>query len=127
MTNEEKKALFIISGGLLLFFLFKPRLGKMNADTKLNFTTEEDDPKYRKKMKKPVLSINTLKSNPKANKGFVALKAYVEAYNNGESQSVLDDLNREFAKDLQMKVYRRKSDNKIVVCDLDGKEILVNN
>jgi hypothetical protein len=40
---------------------------------------------------------------------------------------VLDELNREFAREFQCKVYRRKSDNKLVVCDLEGKEIMVNN
>jgi hypothetical protein len=127
MTNDHKKALFVVGVGLLVFWIFKPKLNRVTSETKLNYTDKEIDPKDRKPMKSPTMSSQTAKTNPMAKNGFAALKAYVDAYNNGESQSVLDELNREFAKEFKVKVYRRKSDSKLVVCDLDGKEIMVNN
>lgn len=127
VTDDQKKALLIFGTSILLFWLFKPKLNKVKHDTNLNFTNEEDSPKDRKKMTAPTLSAKTLKANPHVKDAFGCLKAYIEAYNNGEPQSVLNELNREFAKEFKVKVYRRKSDGKVVVCDLSGKEILVNN
>jgi hypothetical protein len=127
MTTEQKKAIFIFSAGLLLFWIFKPKMKKVNADTNFNLTEKEDNPSDRKKMSEPTMSDATAKANPQAKNAFGALKAYISAYNNGEPQNVLDDLNREFAKEFKVKVYRRKSDGKLVVCDLSGKEIMVNN
>jgi hypothetical protein len=127
MTTEQKKAIFIFSAGLLLFWIFKPKMKKVNADTNFNLSEKEDNPSDRKKMSEPTMSDATAKANPQAKNAFGALKAYISAYNNGEPQNVLDDLNREFAKEFKVKVYRRKSDGKLVVCDLSGKEIMVNN
>jgi hypothetical protein len=127
ITNDHKKALFVVGMGLLVFWFFKPKLNVVNSDTKLNYSEKEDDPKDRKPMKSPTMSTQTSKTNPMAKNGFAALKTYIDAYNNGESQSTLDELNREFAKEFKVKVYRRKSDSKLVVCDLEGKEIMINN
>jgi hypothetical protein len=127
LTNDHKKALLIFGGGLLLFSIFRPNLKKQNTKSNLRFADVEDEPSKRKKMSEPTMSEQTAKKNPQAKNAFGALKAYISAYNNGEPQEVLDELNREFAKEFKVKVYRRKSDNKLVVCDLDGKEIMVNN
>jgi len=127
MTTEQKKALFILSVGVLLFWIFKPKIKKPNAETNVNLSNEEDNPKDRKKMTTPTMGSDVAKKNPMSKNCFAALKAYIDAYNNGEPQSVLDELNREFAKEFKCKVYRRKSDDKLVVCDLQGKEIMVNN
>ena len=127
MTTEQKKAIFIFSAGFILFWLFKPKMKIVNADTNLKLHDKEDDPKSRTKMTAPTMSTSDAKNNPQAKNAFGSLKAYISAYNNGEPQSVLDDLNREFAKEFKVKVYRRKSDGKLVVCDLSGKEIMVNN
>jgi len=53
------------------------------------------------------------------------LSAYIAAYNAKEPQSVLDDLNTEISDSYGLKVYRRRSDNKLVVSDLNGDDILV--
>ena len=130
LTDDHKKALFVFASGLLLFWIFKPKLVKNTSDNtaqNVKYSEAEPDPKLRKPMSTPTLSSKSASANPMAKTGFAALKAYIEAYNNGEPQTVLDDLNREFAKEFKVKVYRRKSDNKLVVCDLAGKEILVNN
>jgi hypothetical protein len=126
MTLEQKKALFILGSGLFLFWLFKPKLNKVNAQTKLTLSDKEADPKDRKKIDAPTINSADAK-DPIVKNSFGALKGYIDAYNNGEPQSVLDDLNREFAKEFKVKVYRRKGDGKLVVCDLSGKEIIVNN
>ena len=127
MTNEHKKALLVFGAGILLFYFFKPKMNKPNASTNIKVTDAEEDPKDRKKMSTPTLSAKDMGTDPKVKNAFACLKAYISAYNNSEPQSVLDELNREFAKEFKCKVYRRKSDNKLVVCDLEGKEIMVNN
>ena len=127
MTDLQKKALLVFGGGILLFFIFKPKMKKPNATTNIKVRDKEEDPKDRKKMSAPTLTAKDMGTNPMVKNGFACLKAYISAYNNGEPQSVLDELNREFAKEFKCKVYRRKSDNKLVVCDLEGKEIMVNN
>ena len=127
MTNEHKKALLIFGVGFLLFLVIKPKTKKVLPTDNLNFSDEEQSPKNRKKLTAPTISKGDAKANPMASNAFIALKAYIAAYNNNEPQSVLDELNREMAKEFKVKVYRRKSDGKLVVCDLKGKEILVNN
>jgi hypothetical protein len=126
MKHEHQKALFVFGVGFLLFWLVKPKMKKLKSG-ELNFAGEEKDPSARDKMKDPTIDPKSIEKNEKAKNGFAALKAYVSAYNNKEPQSVLDELNREFAKEFKVKVYRRKSDDKLVVCDLEGKEIIVNN
>lgn len=127
MNDSIKKALLIFSAGFILFLLIKPKPKKKELGESVNFSDEEENPKNRKKMDEPTMSSKDAKLNPAAKNAFAALKAYISAYNNGEPQSVLDELNREMAKEFKVKVYRRKSDGKLVVCDLGGKEILVNN
>ena len=126
LTNDHKKALLVFGAGFLLFWIFKPKMKKVNADTKLNFADEVDSPKDRKKIDVPTIDAGSMKDSL-IRSGFGALKGYIDAYNNGEPQEVLDKLNREFAKEFKVKVYKRKSDGKLVVCDLQGKEIMVNN
>jgi hypothetical protein len=126
LTNDHKKALFVFGAGFLLFWIFKPRVKKVTAETNLNFADEVERPKDRKKIEVPTIDAKDMK-DAKIRNSFGALKGYIDAYNNGEPQEVLDKLNREFAKEFKVKVYKRKSDGKLVVCDLQGKEILVNN
>jgi hypothetical protein len=127
MTDNNKKTILIFSLAFLLFMVVKPKKKKMNAQSNLKLSEEEDSPKDRTPMKVPTMSSKTAQKNPQVKNAFACLKGYVDAYNNGEPQSVLDELNREFAKEFSCKVYRRKSDRKLVVTDLEGKEILVNN
>jgi hypothetical protein len=126
LTDKQKQAILMFGGGLLLFFLLKPLIKKNTAKTNIKVTDTVESPKDRKKVDTPTANANDLK-DPIVKSSFGALKGYIDAYNNGETQSVLDELNREFAKEFKVKVYKRKSDGKFVVCDLEGKEILVNN
>jgi hypothetical protein len=126
LTDNHKKFLLVFGGGFLLFLLFKPKRKKITAETNLNFSDDVDSPKDRKKITEPTIDAKEMKDT-KIRNSFGALKGYIDAYNNGEPKEVLDKLNREFAKEFKCKVYQRKSDGKLVVCDLSGKEILVNN
>lgn len=54
-----------------------------------------------------------------------ALTAYTLALEKGEDQSLLNDLNTQFAGEYGLRVYQRKSDGKIVATDLSGKEVKV--
>ena len=127
MTQDTKKALFIFGAGFLLFLIFKPKMKRITAETNLKYEDEADNPKNREKIPTPTMNAKSAAKHPLAKGGFIALKAYVDAYNNGEPQKVLDELNTEFAKEYKVKVYRRKSDKKLVVTDLNGNEIMVNN
>lgn len=126
LTNDHKKAMLVFGAGILLFLLFMPK-AKKKTQGFMNFSDEVESPNERSPLKAPTISKKDAAKNPKAANAFAALKGYVAAYNNKEPQSVLDELNREFAKEFQVKVYKRKSDGKLVVCDLEGKEILINN
>lgn len=111
MNDNLKKALIIFGGGFLLFWLFKDKgIGKNKNNEKID--TPEVDGKE-------------LANKQKAN-AFIALKAYIDAVNNRENDKALDELNREFAKELKVRVYKRSSDGVVVVSDLKGKVLLEN-
>lgn len=126
LSFEHKKAMFIFGAGVLLFLLIKPK-NKKTKSGMLNFSSEDEAPESRVKLKEPTMSAKDAKKNPQARNAFAALKGYIAAYNNKEPQSVLNELNSEFEKEFKVKVHKRKSDGKLVVCDLNGKEILINN
>jgi hypothetical protein len=113
MNDNIKKAIVVIGGGVLLFWLVKD-FGIMGKEKKK--TKKEDEPNIDPK---------ELKNKRKAN-AFVAVKAYIDAINNRESEKALDELNREFAKELKVRVYRRSKDGVIVATDLQGNVILEN-
>lgn len=111
MNDNLKKALIIFGGGFILYWLFKDKgLSDMKKDEKIE--TPEVDGKQ-------------LGNKAKAN-AFIALKAYIDAVNNRENEKALEELNREFAKELKVRVYKRSSDGVIVVSDLSGKVLLEN-
>jgi len=113
MNDNIKKAIVVIGGGVLLFWLVKD-FGIMGKEKKK--TKKEDEPNIDPK---------ELKNKRKAN-AFVAVKAYIDAINNRENEKALDELNREFAKELKVRVYRRSKDGVIVATDLQGNVILEN-
>jgi len=111
MNDNLKKALIIFGGGFILFWLFKDKGMK--------------DMKKDEKIETPEVDGKELANKAKAN-AFIALKAYIDAVNNRENEKALDELNREFAKELKVRVYRRSSDGVVVVSDLRGKVLLEN-
>ena len=125
MSESLKKAAFVFGVGYLLFWLFKPKVRK---SFELGETAvKEVEPKERTPIAEPTMSKKDAKENPTAANAFTALKAYISAYNAGEPQSALDELNIEFGKEYGMNVYRRRQDNKLAVKDLNNKDIIVNN
>lgn len=125
LSDNTKKALFYFGTAFLLFWIVKPKTRKsLEVGSK---DMKEPEPKDREKIKAPTMSSKDAKANPTAAKAFTALKAYVDAYNAGEPQDKLDELNEITGKELGMQVYRRRSDNKLAVKDLNGKDIIVNN
>jgi len=125
MNDSLKKAAFVFGVGYLIFWLFKPKSRKSFEKGKT--AMQELDPKERTPITEPTMSKKDAKANPTASKAFTALKAYIAAYNAGEPQSALDELNIELGKEMGMNVYRRRQDNKLAVKDLNDKDIIVNN
>lgn len=112
MNDNIKKALVVFGGGIILFWLFRDASwlkGKKKSE----------------KVKAPDIDPSELKNKKKAN-AFIALKAYIDALNNRESEKVLNDLNKEFAKELKVRVYKRSKDDVIVAADLNGNVIIEN-
>ena len=125
MNESLKKAAFVFGVGYLLFWLFKPKVRK---SFELGETAvKEVEPKERTPIAEPTMSKKDAKENPTAANAFTALKAYISAYNAGEPQSALDELNIELGKEYGMNVYRRRQDNTRAVKDLNNKDIIVNN
>jgi hypothetical protein len=54
---------------------------------------------------------------------YLALCAYIDAYNNNETESTLRDLREAFQKDLSIIIYEDEN-NKLAVKSVDGKDIL---
>ena len=112
MNDNIKKAIVVLGGGVVLFWLFKDARWLTGKKKKEKIESPQIDPKE-------------LTNKKKAN-AFIALKAYIDALNNRETEKVLDELNREFAKDLKVRVYKRSKDGVIVASDLQGNVILEN-
>lgn len=112
MNDNIKKALVVFGGGIVLFWLFRDTSWIKGKKKKEKIEAVEIDPKE-------------LQNKRKAS-AFIALKAYVDAINNRETDKVLDELNREFARELKVRVYKRSKDGVIVATDLKGNVILEN-
>ncbi len=125
MNDNIKKAILIFGVGFVIYFIARPKQKKSLAAG--DKSVKEDDPKERGKLKTPVLTPeDRKKSSAQTVKAFDALSAYVAAYNAGEPQDALDELNRELSKEFGMTVYRRRDTGKLAVKDLQGKDIMHN-
>ena len=128
LSESAKKALFVFGSAFVLFFLFRRKKNGSGGGA-MNFSGGADaipDASSREKVAIPKMSKQEASKNRKSKDAYVALKAYMTAYNSGESKSALDELNREMSKELGVKVYRKASDGRFIVTDLAGKEILSN-
>lgn len=124
MNDNDKKALLVFGSAFALFFLFGSK--KKTDSLNLNSDDSVPAPDKREKVSIPKMNPKDASKNGKSKDALISLKAYISAYNNKEPQSALDELNREIAKDMGLKVYRRASDGKFIVTDLQGKEIMSN-
>ena len=125
MQETTKKAILVFGGAALLYWIFKPKPRKSLVVG--NTAVQEVAPEERAKITPPTMTKSDAKANPQAAKAFKVLKSYIDAYNNGETQATLDELNGEFGNSYGMTVYRRRQDNKLAVKDLNGNDIIVNN
>lgn len=115
MNDKLKKVLVVFGGGIVLYWLFK--------DTTLFGMKTSKGKSNEGKVRTPDIDAKDIKNKDQAN-GFVALKAYVDAVNNGENAKALEELNREFSKDLKVRVHKRTKDGAIIVSDLKGNVII---
>ena len=128
MERKDAQTLFklaIVFG--LSYFVFKvitpkPRksleLGKIEVK---EVEVEERD--YI--MPPPMLSDDEAQQNPLVASAYVALGVYIQNYNDGATTDELDNgVNKELASDLGMKVYRRRTDGKLVVKNLNDQDLV---
>lgn len=132
MNANEKTAVMVFSASLLVFWFFiKPKIkvkkatsddgGKLSMD---GFTEPEDDVVSRQPVKVPSINPAELK-NKKVFDAFNALKAYVTAWNAGESKADLAQMVKDIRRRYSVSVYR-KADGRIAVSDITGNDIIVN-
>jgi hypothetical protein len=132
MNTSEKTAVLVFSASFVVFwFLIKPRIrlkksgtgsaGKASMD---GFTDKEDDVVSRQPIKVPSINPSELK-NRKVFDAFNALKAYITAWNAGESKADLNQMAKDIRFRYSVNVYR-KSDGRLAVSDAAGNDIIVN-
>jgi len=107
-----KEAVIVLLLAATLFLVFKPKKeSAANSD------------KTIKQYKIPKLTEEQIMSNPLVEDAYVALTAYITAYNAGESQSFLDELCKDIRSEYQMQVVV-SSVGFLSVEDLKGNEII---
>lgn len=106
MNPNLKKALLIFGGGIILFLAFKKIRPVGGRKIKEKFTSSDEEPNSEQKKN-----------------AFIILKAYSEAKKAGENKIFLDEMNAEFAKEYQLRVYTDKGSGKLFAADLEGNKI----
>jgi hypothetical protein len=106
MNTNLKKALLIFGGGFILFWAFK-KIKPIGGSVKSKKSEES----------------KSLSDSDKKNAAIV-LTAYKDAKKAGESKAFLDEMNSEFAKEYQLRVYTDKGTGKLFVADLDGNKVI---
>ncbi len=127
MDKAEGQKLFILAviavGGYYASKLIMPQPKKSLAMGAIEM--KEDSPSDRTPITTPVFDEAEFANNPKASDAATSLIAYVAAYNAGEPQETLDMLNDQIKTDYGLKVYRRRTDNKLAVKDMSDTDVLV--
>lgn len=106
MNNNLKKALLIFGGGLLVYWAFKKLKPIGSTDSKKSGPTSVSAPTDEQKKN-----------------AAIALKAYEDAEGAGESVSFLGDMNKEFSKELGVRVQKDKGSGNLFASDLKGNKI----
>lgn len=133
LNNNQKTAILVFSASLLAFLFFvKPGLKAPGTKKKHSGNTssmdgfsESEDITKRQPIKEPTINAKELKKSQVVNDAYTALKTYVAAWNAGEKQSDLNQLVRDLRRSFSVTVYK-KADGRIAVCDIKGKDILIN-
>jgi hypothetical protein len=106
MNTNLKKALLIFGGGLLVYWAFKKLKPIGSTSSKKSSTSSVSAPTEEQKKN-----------------AAIALKAYEDAQSAGESLSFLGDMNKEFSKELGVRVQTDKGSGNLFASDLKGNKI----
>jgi hypothetical protein len=118
-SNDSLKQLILITGvSLLIFWIFKP---KGDGEGKSIFSSSSG----RKIIRKPILSEDDLQDDY-LRSAYECLCAYIDAYNEQESDKVLIEMKDDFKTDIGIVIYE-DANGKLAVRDTEGNDILVNN
>jgi len=109
---KVKEAVIVLLLAATLFLVFKPKERKAASENKTV-----------KQYKIPNITEEQMASNPLVQDAYIALTAYITAYNAGESQDFLDELCMSIKKEYFMQIVILSS-GVISVEDLKGNEIL---
>jgi hypothetical protein len=107
MNTNLKKALLIFGGGLFVYWAFKKLKPIGATGSKKSSSSSSSAPPTEEQKKNAA----------------IALKAYEDAQNAGESVSFLGDMNKEFAKELGVRVQTEKGSGNLFASDLKGNKI----
>lgn len=119
MQNESLKKLFFIVGvSAVLYILFRP---KGNKESLLSSFGKN---KKGGAIKKPLIDDEDLQHD-EIRLSYEALCAYIDAYNDGESESSLQAIKDGFKEEMGIEIYTDPS-GKLAVKNLAGDDILVN-
>ena len=117
------KVLFVFGGAYLAFKALtpKPRKSTKIGNLEVVELAQEERPFIQPP---PLMDESQAQTNPKSSNAHLALSVYIDAMNSGATTAELDKVNSELSNDLGLKVYRRRSDNKIVVKDLNDNDVM---
>ena len=120
MNDSVKKAIVIFGLGVIIFwFVVRPRMVKKEADAANETPTPRTD-----KIAMPNYNQDDLNKNEKAADAIETLEAYIEAYNAGESDVKLVELNNGLKEIKGMSVIK-DDDHTVRVVDLNNNDILI--
>ena len=105
MNTNVKKALLIFGGGFLVYWAFT-KIIPIGGRSKTKKSDKKSDVQPDKK------------------NAIIALRAYGEAMKAGENKQFLDEMNSEFTKQYNLKIYTEKGSGKLFAADLDGNKII---
>lgn len=111
MNDSFKKAVIIFTSSAIIFFVLKKVLKYDKKELQTN----------RNKYLKPSIENEDIKDEL-TNNAFVALEAYIDAWNSGESLSDIKELNKELLS--QFGVTVEKDGLGLIVKDAKGKKII---
>lgn len=113
--NNASKGLVIIGISAILFWLSKKVYDKKMNTPKLQLKKE------REKIEPPVMDVKELDKSPLATNAFIALKSYISAWNDDETEQQLNDLNHDLYNEFKLTVVHEEKE--LLVKDDEGKTI----
>ena len=117
------KVLLVFGGAYLAFKAFTPKPRRSN---KIGETQMIELPNEERAYVQPPPQMSDMdaQANPQASAAYLALNVYIDAMNSGASNEELSKVNKELSNDMGLKVYRRRTDNKLAVQDLNDNDII---